>query len=292
MEQMDFICTIDIQPSQTAWMSDIILPETTYLERLDPLCSRPGTRKFIAIRQPVIKPVGESRTILEIIQGLAPELDKRYEFETRIVDAFNFTMEDYIDAQLARAPVDRPTLLKQGFWVEEEKPLVFGAYRSGRKPFKTPSGKIEFVSERFARNGYDPLPRYESPVVEQGKQRLITGHMAQFTHAANQNNLWLNELYPENEAWIHPDVAAQKGINDGDYVKVKSDIAEIRIKAKVTRRIRSDTVFIVHGFGSQSGGQSTTYRKGGADQVLMKSAADAITNNQAMHETFVEITPA
>ncbi len=292
MEQMDFICTIDVQPSQTAWMSDIILPETTYLERLDPVCSLPGTRKFLAVRQPVIKPVGESRTILQIIQGLAPELDKRYEFETPIVDAFNFTIEDYIDAQLARAPVDRATLLEQGIWLEEEKPLVFGAYRSGKKPFKTPSGKVEFVSARFARNGYDPLPIYESPVEQSGKQRLITGHAAQFTHAANQNNPWLNALYPENEAWIHPSVAESKGIKDGDYVKVKSDIAEIRIKAKVTRRIRSDTVFILHGFGSSSGGQDLTHRKGGADQVLMKSAADTITNNQAMHETYVEITPA
>ena len=188
--------------------------------------------------------------------------------------------------------MDRATLLEQGIWLEEEKPLVFGAYRSGKKPFKTPSGKVEFVSERFARNGYDPLPIYESPVEQSGKQRLITGHAAQFTHAANQNNPWLNALYPENEAWIHPSVAESKGIKDGDYVKVKSDIAEIRIKAKVTRRIRSDTVFILHGFGSSSGGQDLTHRKGGADQVLMQSAADTITNNQAMHETYVEITPA
>jgi thiosulfate reductase/polysulfide reductase chain A len=292
MEQMEFICSIDIQPSQTAWMSDIILPEATYLERLDPVCSLPGTRKFLALRQPVIKPVGEARSILEIIQGMAPELDKRHEFETPIVDAFNFTMEDYIDAQLAHTPVDRAALLKQGIWVEEEKPLVFGEYRSGKKTFKTPSGKVEFVSERFARNGYDPLPIYESPVEEPGRQRLVTGHVAQFTHASNQNNTWLNALYPENEAWINPAVAEAKGIKDGDYVRVRSDIAEIRIKAKVTRRIRPDTVFILHGFGSLSAGQGLTYRKGGADQVLMKSAADSITNNQAMHETFVEIMPA
>ncbi len=292
MEQMDFICTIDIQPSQTAWMSDIILPETSYLERLDPVCSRPGTRKFIAIRQPVIEPIGEARTLLDIIKGLAPELDKRHAFETPIADAFNFTMEDYIDAQLKGTPIDRATLMQQGIWVEDEKPLRFGDYRSGKKTFNTPSGKIEFVSERFARNGYDPLPVYESPVEEPGKQRLITGHMAQFTHAANQNNSWLNTLYPENELWINPAVAKNKAIKNGDYVLVKSDAGETRIKAKVTRRIRSDAVFMVHGFGSQSQGQALAYHKGGADQVVMKSAADVITNNQAMHETFVEVTPA
>ena len=50
MEKMDFICSIDVQPSQTAWMADIILPETTYLERLDPVWTPGGTVKFITIR--------------------------------------------------------------------------------------------------------------------------------------------------------------------------------------------------------------------------------------------------
>ncbi len=67
-------------------------------------------------------------------------------------------------------------------------------------------------------------------------------------------------------------------------------MSEITIKAYVTPRIRPDTVFITHGFGTNSAGQTTLYGKGGADQVLMESKADKISNNQALHETFVEIT--
>ena len=289
METLDFICAIDVQPSQTAWMADIILPETTYLERLDPVWAPPGTTQYIGIRQPVVKPQHEARTLLEILQGLGAALDKRREFETPFSEVFNFTIEEYLDAQLKPLPVDRETLMKEGMWVPANQKFSLGEYRNGGKEFKTPSGKIEFVSERFRRNGYDPLPVYEPVREEAGKQRLVTGRYAWFTHASNQNNRWLNAIHPENEVWINPDVAAEKGITDGEYVKVRSRAGEVRIKAFVTPRIRKDTVFITHGFGTNSAGQTTLYGKGGADQALMEAHADQISNNQALHETFVEL---
>lgn len=289
MQQLDFICAIDVQPSQTAWMADIILPETLYLERLDPVWAPPGATQYIGIRQPVVKPQYEARTLLEILQGVGAALDKRREFETPFREVFNFTMEAYVDAQLKPLPVDRATLEKQGMWVAPNQRAPLGEYRNGTRDFKTPSGKIEFVSERFRRNGYDPLPVYE-PVVEQpGRQRLVTGRYAWFTHASNQNNRWLNAIHPENEVWLNPDLASEKGIADGEYVKVRSRVGEVRIKAFVTPRIRNDTVFITHGFGTNSAGQTTLYGKGGADQALMEDYADQISNNQALHETFVEV---
>ena len=222
--------------------------------------------------------------------GAGEKLDARHEYETSIKEAFNFTIEDFIDKQLEPLDVDRETLSKTGTWFEPTDPPKLGLYRSGEKPFKTPSGKIEFVSERFRRNDYDPIPVYEAPVVEEGKQRLITGRYAWFTHSTNQNNRWLHALHPENDVWINPDVARAKNIEDGEYVKVTSKVGEVTIKAFVTPRIRPDTVFITHGFGTNSTGQTTLYGKGGADQVLMEGLADKISNNQALHETFVEIT--
>lgn len=288
MDKMDFICSIDIQPSQTAWMADVILPETTYLERLDPLWAPGGTVKYVSIRQPVVEPQGEARPILDILKGLAAKLDARHEFDTPLAEAFDFTMEDFIDAQLKPLPIDRAELMKQGIWMPHQS-FKMGAYRSGKKTFNTPSGKIEFVSERLKRNGYDALPIYEKFTEEAGKQRLVTGRFAWFTHAANQNNVWLNALSPENDIWINPDLAKDKNIKDGEYVRVKSPVAEVTIKAKVTPRIRKDTVFISHGWGTNSAGQTTLHGKGAADQLLMQSSADEITNNQALHETFVEI---
>jgi thiosulfate reductase/polysulfide reductase chain A len=292
IKKMDFICAIDVQPSQTAWMADIILPETTYLERLDPLWATPARQKFIAMRQPVVKPQHEAKTLLNMIKGIAKRLDKKHEFETSLVAAFDFTMEDYIDAQLKGAPVDRATLMRDGLWTEADIKYTIGDFRSGKKKFDTPSGKVEFVSERFARNGYPPLPSYTPPKEESGKQRLVTGRHAWFTHTSNQNNAWLHDLYPENELWINPEVARGKGIASGDYVKVRSAVGEARVKALVTTKIRKDTVFLCHGFGSEVAGQKLAYRKGASDELLMKSHADVISNNQAMHETFVDVVKA
>ncbi len=289
-EHMDFICAIDVQPSETAWMADIILPETTYLERLDPLWAPGGPRKYIGIRQPVVPPQHESKTILDIIKGLAKALDAKHEFETPLSQVFNFTIEEFVDAQLKGVPIDRKTLMQEGIWLAPKEKMSYGAFRSGKKKFKTPSGKIEFVSERFRRNKLPPLPVYETAKQVSGRQRLITGRHAWFTHQrGHANNLWLHELYPENEVWLHPDVAKQKGIAEGEEVVVRSSVGEIRIKAKVTPRIRKDTVFICHGFGGMSPGQSVAKGKGGADFMLMESASDKITDNQATHETFVEV---
>ncbi len=288
MKQMDFICAIDVQPSETAWMADVILPETTYLERLDPVWSPLSRQRYIGIRQPVVPPQYEAKTTLEIMQGLAKALDAKHEFETPLSQVFDFTMEEFIDAQLQDLPVDRETLLREGIWLEPHE-KHWGVYRSGSKAFATPTGKIEFVSERFRRNGYPVLPEYEPPVEPPGKQRLITGRHAWFTHQRHGNNLWLHDLYPENEVWINPDVAAQKGIVSGEQVLVRSGAGEVKIKALVTPKIRPDTVFIVHGFGSTSAGQHAAYGKGGADFMLMESASDQISDNQAMHETFVEV---
>lgn len=175
IDKMDFICAIDVQPSQTAWMADIILPETTYLERLDPLWTPVSNPAYVGIRQPVVAPQYEAKTILQIIQGLAKAMDKRHTFDPKLAQVFNFTMEDYIDAQLQKLPVDRKTLMREGMWLSPAKPASPGAYRSGKKTFKTPSGKIEFVSECYRRNGYDPIPVYEPVQEEAGKQRLVTG---------------------------------------------------------------------------------------------------------------------
>ncbi|NCP88522.1 molybdopterin-dependent oxidoreductase, partial [bacterium] len=51
--KMDFIATVDIIMNDTAWFSDVVLPEASYLERYDPLLPVNG-KAFI--RQPVIEP--------------------------------------------------------------------------------------------------------------------------------------------------------------------------------------------------------------------------------------------
>jgi thiosulfate reductase/polysulfide reductase chain A len=73
-EQMDLVVTIDTMPSDTVMMSDVVLPECSYLEREDPVKSFGGVEPSIALRQKVIEPLYESKPVFEIMKGMAKKL--------------------------------------------------------------------------------------------------------------------------------------------------------------------------------------------------------------------------
>lgn len=75
-EKMDLVVTIDTMPSDTAMMSDVILPECTYLEREDPIKSFSGLEPAIVLRKKVIDPLYESKPVIEIMKGLAEKISK------------------------------------------------------------------------------------------------------------------------------------------------------------------------------------------------------------------------
>jgi len=75
-EQMDLVVAIDTMPSDTVMMSDVVLPECTYLEREDPVKTYGGTQPSIALRQKVIEPLFESRPLYHIMKELAEHVTK------------------------------------------------------------------------------------------------------------------------------------------------------------------------------------------------------------------------
>src|SRR6185312_13438364 len=54
----------------------------------------------------------------------------------------------------------------------------------------------------------------------------------------------LVDHYPEPRVEIHPQLAAQLGIADGDWTTVESRRGACTVRAQVVRTIRPDTVFI------------------------------------------------
>jgi len=75
-EMMDLVVTIDTMPSDTVMMSDVVLPECSYLEREDPIKSFGGVQPAIIMRNKVIEPLFESKPVFEILKGLSKKLTK------------------------------------------------------------------------------------------------------------------------------------------------------------------------------------------------------------------------
>lgn len=284
MQQMDFICSIDITMSDTAWLADVVLPEATYLERMDPVESIPGILPLLSLRHQVIEPLFEAKPCLWIMQQLAKRIGEE------AAEMFNYTIEEFVEHQLSQLPGAREMLDSKGIYYESATP-VYGS--SFGKPLKTKSGKIEIYSEKYAENGHDPLPVFtpQTPV-PQGKYRLLVGRHAYFTHGTTANNPYLHELMPENTLWLNADEAARLGLQHGKMVRVKSPVGEQVLRLEATEKIRPDSVYMCHGFGVLSKEQTRIFGKGGCDAALLEDEVCPISGNVAMHHTFVEISAA
>jgi thiosulfate reductase/polysulfide reductase chain A len=286
IDQMEFIGVIDVQMSDTAWYADVVFPESTYLERQDPVEVLSGIVPVVVYRQPVIKPLHDTKTTLEIAQGLARRLN--------LSQYFDYTVDQWIDAAVKELPLEAPLdhLKKHGVWVPPGGPK-YGSTLTPNHRFITKSGKIELFSERVQEAGYDPLPKYTTPAQPgSGQYRLILGRKAYFTHANNTNNSWLNPFCPENQLWIHPKSAKENGISDGDPVEVASAVGAVKLKARVTQEIRPDCVFMMHGYGKKSKWQRLVADKGGSDAEILETAWDKVSGGGAFHETFVKVRKA
>ncbi|WP_273265692.1 molybdopterin-containing oxidoreductase family protein [Flexistipes sinusarabici] len=305
MQQMEFICTIDIQMSDTAWYSDLVLPESTYLERWDPCHSLSGIWPIVVARQPVIEPIFDTKSMKEITAGIVNEMlkipslwddcwesDVKTFKETVVEPILNQPTEKFIEHQLSKYPGAYEMMLKEGVFYLDDK-AKYGKTKKKDFRYKTKTGKIEIYNVRYENDGLNPLPVYASPPQPKPNEfRMILGRHAWNTHSGTQNNEYLHEIEPENAVWINDKRALELGIMDGDYVYVKSPVGEQKIKAKVTRKIRPDCIFYTHGFGRLSKGLSLVYKTGASQAAILEDYVDSISGNAAMHETFVEIRKA
>ncbi|MFV0350541.1 MAG: molybdopterin-dependent oxidoreductase [Halodesulfovibrio sp.] len=280
-EQMDFSVVVDIAMTDTAHMADLVLPAPSYLERLDPASGLQGSSACacVVVRDPVVDALYESRPVFDILKDVAGRLD--------LGEYFDFTIEDYRTKQFAELPDAMEALRRDGVYYNPSK--VYGLYEG--KAHKTLSQKIELFNQRYADMGLDPMPVYTSPAkVPNNQFRLVVGRNAYFTHGSTQNNALLHELVPENTLWLHPDAAKALGIADGELVEVASSVGRGELKASLTKGIRTDTVYMLTGFGAISPGLTRIHNVGASISALLDDKVDAISGNAALHTTFVTVT--
>jgi thiosulfate reductase/polysulfide reductase chain A len=275
--KMDFIVTVDIIMNDTAWFSDVVLPEASYLERYDPMLPV-GDKAFL--RQPVIEPQGEAKSALWIYKQLGERLG--------LGDFFQYTdEEDYIRQQLAPLGVSLEEVKEKGYaeMPEEED--------DGEITFNTPSGKIEVYSETLKNAGFSPWPTWEEPPMPKDDEfYLLTGKVAQQTQFGTQNNQLLHKYSDEPCLWMNTKTAVNLGLATDDWVAVTSPVGTVHIKLLSTEAIRPDCVYMTPGYGHLSKGAKTAYGVGASDSVLHVTYTDPISGGQALSQTFVTVKKA
>jgi thiosulfate reductase/polysulfide reductase chain A len=276
--KMDFITTIDILPNDTAWFSDVVLPEASYLERYDPL-NIVGDKAFL--RQPVIEPQGEGKSALWIYKELGTRLG--------LGDYFQYAdEEDYLKQQLAPLGVSLDEVRQKGYANLPDEGIEFT-----EMDWNTPSGKIEVFSSTLDAAGFSGVPQWEEPPAPaEGQFYLLTGKVAQSTQFGTQNNQLLHKYSDEPRLWMNAKTADEKGLKDGEWVEVTSDVGKIHIRLQATQAIRPDCVYLTPGYGHLSKGLKTAYGIGASDSALHVTYTDPISGSQALSQTFVSVKKA
>ena len=287
LDKLKLLVSIDVNYSETGWYSDVILPESTYLERANILAGKSGPKPSIHMRDQAVSARFDTRPAWWIFRELARRLGagEYFEFET---------IEEIWDYQLEGTGITVSQLQEKGVLSLADKPILWD--REGGLKFKTPSGKIELISGKLDDSGFESLAEFTPPPeLSEDEFVLLFGRAAVHNHGHTMNNPLLNELLSENPLWMHPERAERLGITDGDMVEVSNQGYSAAGPAKVTSWIHRDAVFMLHGFGRTVPLQTRAYRKGMADQRLQKgmlTVYDPVGGGNALCECTVHVRPA
>jgi anaerobic selenocysteine-containing dehydrogenase len=220
--------------------ADVVLPSTSWLEELG--CKSTNTHLYLMDR--ALEPPGETRALPFILKGLAARLGLPPAFYPWESD------EGPIDAILDHPSTGHATVatLRAEGGI---RPLAVSHVAYPDLGFDTPSGKVEFYSERAAAVGLPPLPVFDglpdSPYPLAFRQgRTLTQFHGFYDHGRALPTL--ARLDPEPRLWISPMDAAARGLADGAAIRVYNERGEFRARALVTDRIPAGAVWMRDGW--------------------------------------------
>jgi thiosulfate reductase/polysulfide reductase chain A len=240
---------------------------------------------FLALRQPAVKPMYNTKPGWWIARELGRRLGLGAYFPWG-------NIEDYLSRRLQGVNLSLAQMKKSGV-------VTFASSQSYIQPghqFDTPSKKIEFYSKTLEQMGVDPVPRYrphEEP--PPGYFRLLYGRLPMHSFGRSTNNPVLASEAAENEAWISEATAAQLSLKAGQRIRLvnQDGLRSDPVKAKVTKRIRPDCVFLAHGFGHHTPRMRLTNGRGASDSDLItRYNTDPLMGATGMNVNFVTIEEA
>jgi anaerobic selenocysteine-containing dehydrogenase len=234
----DLYCVVmDSFMTDTADYADLVLPATTQLEHHD--VHKSYGHLYALANNPAIAPVGESLPNSEVFRRLAARMG----FDE---PCFRDSDEDICRTALASSAPRMQGIdwdgLKQKGWQRLNVPARYAPFAEGG--FPTPSGKCEFYSATLERQGIDPLPFYNPPAegAAPGALAFLSPPARNFLNSSFAHLQRFRDLEGEPRLEMHPADAAERGIRDGDLVRVHNARGSLRLRARVNERPRRGVV--------------------------------------------------
>ncbi|PGL72053.1 formate dehydrogenase subunit alpha [Bacillus sp. AFS055030] len=242
--KLDFLVVSDFFLSETAEFADVVLPTTTWAEDEGTTTNLEG--RVIRIRK-VREPLGESKPDWEIVSLIAERMGKGNYFPYKnaedVFEEFRIATKggkaDYYGITWDR--IDKEDGV---FWPcpSEDHP---GTPTMFIDQFGTPDGKANLPCVEWKEAGETPTTEY--PLF------LTTGRVVfhYLSGAQTRRVKFLMEQCPEPFAEMHPALASQYGLENGDLVKLITPRSHMVVKTKLTKATRRDTVFVPYHWGKE-----------------------------------------
>jgi len=241
----------------TDW-ADIVLPAADTFEQWG---IHPSYwHHYIQVQKPVISPLHESKTDLDIWC----ELGRRMGYKKYFPE--DYTGEDWLKEIL-------PPDFELTDSLDSEMIVEVPEKHAPRVPwsdhvFNTPTGKVELYSTGMVKRGqrypgeWAPVPHYKEPgegpvsrpdLFKKYPLMMISQHAPLRTHCQWFNIEEIQEIEGPPGVFINEMDAREYMIEEGETVKVFNDRGEISVVAKITNRIKQGVVEINSGNWVKSG---------------------------------------
>ncbi len=245
--------------TDTARYADIVLPATTQLEQLDIMFS--WGHFYVSLNTPAIAPLGEAVPNTELFRRLATRMGFTDPCFTRTDEQMVAEAFDWSAPTMDGITVES---LRRTGWARLNLPSAddYAPHAAGN--FPTPSGKTEFRSslaeqagnfvlslfrqgsEEYQPGGtVDPLPHYIPPRETETtgyRLNLISPKSHAYLNSSAADQPMQRRIQGEQAITIHPQDAADRGIADGQHVRVFNDRGQFTALAQISDDIAPGVV--------------------------------------------------
>ncbi len=242
--------------TDTTDYADIVLPATTFFEHKD--LQKAYGHYYLQVSNQAIAPLGECRPNVEVFRALA----ERMGFEE---DCFRESVDDMIDLALdsknpwlegiSRERLERDPHVRLNFAGSNREGGGAGATQAepflpfAQGNFRTASGKAELYNERLKAQGLDPVANFIPPTESRhGKKKnappleLLARKADNFLNSTFSNVPSVREMEELGLLEICTADAQERGIRDGDPVRVYNQRGDILLKARVDGKVQPGVV--------------------------------------------------
>ena len=234
LQHLDFLAVVELFMSETAELADVVLPAASFAEKRG---TKTTTDRRVQWFEKAIEPVGESHPDWQILCDLAERLG--------LAPAFPYGAEEDILAEINRVTPSYAGITPQRVQV---------ALGGIPWPCPTPDhpGTPILYADGFLkpdRRGVITPVEYQPPFEETSDEYplvLTTGRVVMHYNsgAMTRRTRALREREPELFLQLHPATAQRFGIADGELMQVFTRRGEAQARARVSRQIGEDVVFM------------------------------------------------